>query len=236
MNIKEAARRAGVSARTLRYYEESGMLAPVRGEENSYREYDEGDVRRARMIHAYRELQFSIREIAGMLDVPLDVLDRRLEEHIERLKEKQRVLQNRIDLAHGLRMIGPERMAEIDFENLDAQMQAARRNMEEDPQLRELTERFRAQSEAETQAAAEGLLRCLAEVANTEETQVPAAMAHLREYIEANYYPCTDQLLRVYAQSYGGDGMLTQALEDIAGAGSAQRLRARMEAALDASV
>ena len=232
MNIKEAARRVGVSARTLRYYEESGLIAPVRGNDNAYREYDEGDVRRARMIHAYRELQFSVREIAELLDAPRAERDRMLEKHIEQLRAKQQKIQNRIDLAQGLRMIGPERMAEIDFENLDAQMHAARQNMEENPQLRELTARFQAQSEQETQAAAEGLLRCLAEVANAEDTQVPAAIIRLREYVEANYYPCTDQLLRVYARAYGGDGMLAQALEDVAGPGAAQRLRARIEAAV----
>ena len=43
---------------------------------------------------------------------------------------------------------------------------------------------------------------------------------------------CTDQLLRVYARAYGGDGMLAQALEDVAGPGAAQRLRARIEAAV----
>ena len=229
MNIKEAAMRAGISVRTLRYYEETGLITPDRGEGNAYREYNEAMVQRARMIHAYRELQFPVKAIAALLDAPSQVRDRMMEEHIEQLRAKQKALQNRIDLAQGLRMMGIERMAEIDFENLDAQMQAARQHMEENPQMRELTARFQAQSEEQAQAAAEGLLRCLAEVANTEEAQVPAAMARLREYIEANYYPCTDQLLRVYARAYGGNGMLAQTLENIAGEGAAQRLCERIE-------
>lgn len=47
MNVKEAAERAGVSVRTLHYYEEAGLIHPSRNPENGYRLYLEADVRRA---------------------------------------------------------------------------------------------------------------------------------------------------------------------------------------------
>ncbi|MFI6324493.1 MerR family transcriptional regulator [Nonomuraea sp. NPDC050556] len=52
MRIGELARRAGVSARSLRYYEEHGLISARRGS-NGYREYDESDVK---LVEQIREL------------------------------------------------------------------------------------------------------------------------------------------------------------------------------------
>ncbi|NHA01406.1 MerR family transcriptional regulator [Nocardioides sp. W3-2-3] len=49
MRIAEAARRAGVSPRALRHYEDSGLLAPARTA-GGYREYDESDLARAAQV------------------------------------------------------------------------------------------------------------------------------------------------------------------------------------------
>ena len=51
MNVKEAAKRAGTSVRTLRYYEEVGLICPER-EKNGYREYGEEELRRVKLIRA----------------------------------------------------------------------------------------------------------------------------------------------------------------------------------------
>ena len=63
----EAAKRAGTSVRTLRYYEEKGLIRPERHGENNYREYDEAAVQQIKMIRAYRELQFSLEETGKLL-------------------------------------------------------------------------------------------------------------------------------------------------------------------------
>ncbi|OWY63067.1 hypothetical protein B7486_55090 [cyanobacterium TDX16] len=49
MQIRELAERAGVSTRTLRYYEEKGLLEPARSA-NGYRQYGAEDVERVRRI------------------------------------------------------------------------------------------------------------------------------------------------------------------------------------------
>lgn len=54
MKIQELARITGVSAKTIRYYEEIGLLPePARGE-NNYRQYDERDVERLRLVAGAR--------------------------------------------------------------------------------------------------------------------------------------------------------------------------------------
>ena len=109
MNVKEASQVTGVTPRTLYYYEEVGLLHPAR-EDNGYRIYSLEDTTRARMIRAYRELQFSLEKIKFLLEAPRSERDNILEKHINALKEKRQQLDNRIALAEGIRMLGPERL------------------------------------------------------------------------------------------------------------------------------
>ena len=51
MRIGELSRRSGIPVRMLRYYEEKGLLAPVRAP-NGYREYAEADVDRAGLVRS----------------------------------------------------------------------------------------------------------------------------------------------------------------------------------------
>jgi DNA-binding transcriptional MerR regulator len=61
VRIGELGRRAGVSTRTLRHYEDLGLL-PARRRANGYREYDEHDVRVVAEIRSLVELGFSLEE------------------------------------------------------------------------------------------------------------------------------------------------------------------------------
>lgn len=61
MRIGELAERAGTSTRTLRYYEEHGLLQ-ARRTANGYREYDDGDLRLVREIRSLLEIGFNLEE------------------------------------------------------------------------------------------------------------------------------------------------------------------------------
>ena len=67
MRIGELARRAGTSPRTLRYYEEQGLLL-ARRRPNGYREYEESEVRLAREIRALLAIGFGLEEIRPFVD------------------------------------------------------------------------------------------------------------------------------------------------------------------------
>jgi DNA-binding transcriptional MerR regulator len=67
MRIGEVAQRIGTSTRTLRFYEQQGLL-PARRTANGYREYDETDVRLVREIRTLQEIGFNLEETRPFVD------------------------------------------------------------------------------------------------------------------------------------------------------------------------
>lgn len=66
MNIGSAARQSGLNAKTLRFYEEIGLIRPGR-RGNGYRDYDRGDVHTLRFVKRARGLGFSVEECRRLL-------------------------------------------------------------------------------------------------------------------------------------------------------------------------
>lgn len=99
MNIGEAAKASGVSAKMIRYYEQASLIPAAARSGSGYRLYDEADVHRLRFIRRARELGFSVAEIRNLLSLWNDRsrhsadVKRLAEAHIEELE--QRILQLR---------------------------------------------------------------------------------------------------------------------------------------------
>lgn len=95
MNIKTISEITGVSARTLRHYEEIGLLNPKRNEENDYRNYDQSDIDRLQQILIYKQLGFRLSEIKQLLIQPKkDVFESQLGLLKEQAKDLQKVINN----------------------------------------------------------------------------------------------------------------------------------------------
>ena len=67
MNISEASRGSGVSAKAIRYYESINLIAPASRAGNGYRDFNGDDVHMLRFIARARGLGFSVLEVADLL-------------------------------------------------------------------------------------------------------------------------------------------------------------------------
>ena len=68
--VQRLANMAGVSPRTLRYYDEIGLLKPARVNESGYRIYGRKEVDRLQQILFYKELGIGLEEIKTIMDSP----------------------------------------------------------------------------------------------------------------------------------------------------------------------
>ncbi|ETK37825.1 MerR family transcriptional regulator [Microbispora sp. ATCC PTA-5024] len=69
-SVGQLARFAGITVRTLHHYDEIGLLSPGERTAAGYRRYTDRDVERLQQVLFYRELGFSLEEIAAILDEP----------------------------------------------------------------------------------------------------------------------------------------------------------------------
>ena len=88
LSIKQLSNLAGVSVRTLHYYDQIGLLPPQRNRANNYRFYTRESLLRLQQILFYRELDFSLEEITNILNRPGFDLIAALEAHHKALQAK----------------------------------------------------------------------------------------------------------------------------------------------------
>ncbi|MGG0178623.1 MerR family transcriptional regulator [Gottfriedia acidiceleris] len=83
---------AGISTRTLRYYDEIGILKPARINSSGYRIYGQAEVDRLQQILFYRELGMNLENIKEIITSPDFNSAKALNEHRERLLDKRKQL------------------------------------------------------------------------------------------------------------------------------------------------
>ena len=113
MNVGTAARRSGLPAKTIRYYEEIGLISPVRAG-NGYRDYTGDDIHRLAFLRRARNLGFSIDDCRQLMALYRDrgraSHDVRaiasahvaaIEEKVRELQSMRATLQKLIHACHG---------------------------------------------------------------------------------------------------------------------------------------
>jgi DNA-binding transcriptional MerR regulator len=88
LKVGEIARRTGISIRTLRYYDEVGLLPPSVRTEAGYRLYTASDITRLQQIRSLRQLGFSLTQVRECLARPDSSLLGAIELQIARLGEQ----------------------------------------------------------------------------------------------------------------------------------------------------
>jgi len=90
--VQKLGKLAGISTRTLRYYDEIGILKPARINSSGYRIYGQTEVDRLQQILFYRELGISLENIKEIVSSPSFDGAKALSEHRERLLDKRKQL------------------------------------------------------------------------------------------------------------------------------------------------
>lgn len=100
--IGEVAETVGLSIRTIRHYDELGVVEPSGRSAGGFRLYTDADVERLRLVKRIKPLQFSleeIQELVGLLDDPGSDHDDRLSWFVEAGEERCAALRDRLAAA-----------------------------------------------------------------------------------------------------------------------------------------
>lgn len=113
-SVKELADLAGVSRRTLHYYDEIGLLRPSDVGENGYRAYDEQALMRLQQILFYRELDFELERIKAILDEPGFDLVTALQGHRAALEKRRARLSTLLETVNStiMHLVGEVNMSD----------------------------------------------------------------------------------------------------------------------------
>lgn len=220
--VGEISSRAGISVRTLRYYDKIGLLKPAAVTQAGYRMYDDAAIARLQSILLFRELRFSLREIKAMLDSPAFDPHEALSQQIRLLELERARLDDLISSAKELQTNGGIWM---------------KRNFKEQTELkiyREEVKQLWGNTEAYKEYAQRGepkddlnqLMAVFAELGALRDLppdnpRAQEQVAALQDCISANYYTCTKEILRGLGAMYTQDERFRANIDAAGGEGTA---------------
>lgn len=236
MTVKQVSARTGVSVRTLHYYDSVGLLRPARVTEAGYRLYDGAALERLQSILLFRELGFSLKEIAAVLDSPAFDRRRALRQQIELLRLKKEHLERLIALACELETEGVRRLdfSAFDTAKLDEYAAQAKASWGGTAAYQEYARRAAGRT-AETEIELGGaLLDIFRELGGCRgkapESRAPQALVKkLQDFITGHYYTCTPELLRSLGELYAAGGSMTETIDRAGGVGTAALAKAAID-------
>ena len=212
LKIQEAAKLAGVSIRTLRYYDEIGLLPPGRVTQAGYRLYDDAAMARLQEVLFFRELGFALEDIRTIMTDPGYDREEALRRHRAMLKKKREQIDSLIDLVD--RTIRGER--DLSFTQFDTkEMDKMKSEYAKEARERWGHTAAYAESEKKTKgydgqkwsSVQEGMEALMAEFAairgeNPAGEAAQALVMRWQAYITENFYACTDEILKGLGQMY----------------------------------
>ena len=209
MQIKEFAELTGVSARTLRYYDQIGLLKPACVDQSTgYRYYDETCFLRMQQILFYRELEFPLQTICSILSSEEYNKEMALNEQKKLLVLKRDRL-DRLIAAVDDAMKGANVMKAFDNSEFEKYKAEAQEKWGRTDAWKEHSQRTKNYSQDNWQDATAGLERIFDEFAvcmnEGNEAGSEAALAlveKLQGYITEHFYTCTKQILSGLGQMY----------------------------------
>lgn len=215
--VKELSDLAGVTVRTLHYYDEIGLLKPPAVNDNGYRFYDEAALLRLQQILFYREMGVGLLQIRDILDSPTFDLLTALQQHRTELAQRIDRLQNLMSTVDStiMHLVGEVKVSEIGlFSGFSEEKQREyEQQIASDPhydqsKVRESQRRWKSYTTQQKQAIfAEGstvyadLTALMQSGASASSAEAHAVMARWHQHIRHFYEPTLD-ILRGLGRMY----------------------------------
>ena len=229
MTVNEVSKLTGVSIRTLQYYDRIGLLHPAGHTEAGYRLYDEAALEALQQILLFRELEFPLKDIKKIIGSPDFDRSKALGQQIELLELKKEHIENLIDLAKGIKLLGVRYLSfdAFDRKKLDEYAAQAKASWGKTAAYKEFEEKSKDRSKEEDLKVHQGLIDIFAELGAIRETdpaseQAQALVKKLQDYITGNYYTCTKEILSGLGKMYAGGGDFTTNIDRFGGEGTAE--------------
>ena len=191
--------------------------------------YDDTALERLQQILLFKELQFTLKEIKAILDSPDFDRGRVLEQQIQLLELRKEHLQNLIDLARGIKMIGVKHMSfeAFDTRKLDEYARQAKASWGQTDAYKEYEKKSVGRSKEEQHVLNVQMMEIFSEFGKIKEQDPEGEAAvglakRLQEFITEHFYTCTDKILLGLGAMYAGGGDLTVNIDKIGGTGTAE--------------
>lgn len=230
--VQEIAKLAHVSVRTLHHYDAIGLLKPTEITEAGYRLYDDSALERLYLILLFRELEFPLKEIQGILDAPDFDRNRILEQQVQMLKAKANHLQTLIHLANGIKLTGVKNLKfkNWDPKKIDEYGAQAETLYGKTDAWKEYSKKSEGRSKEQENALGSGLMDLFAKLGtmkqlSPESAEVQGWVKELQSYITEHFYNCTPQILQGLGEMYAGGGSMTENIDAAGGKGTGEFAR-----------
>ena len=228
MTVNEVSKLTGVSIRTLQYYDKIGLLHPAKYTEAGYRLYDDAALETLQQILLFRELEFPLKDIKEIISSPDFDRSRALEQQIELLTLKKEHIENLIDLAKGIKLLGVRKMNfdAFDTSKIDEYAAQAKASWGKTSAYKEFEEKTKGRTKEEDQRVYQGMIDIFGEFGQIRNTdpgsgEAQALVKKLQDYITEHMYTCTEEILSSLGKMYAGGGDFTTNIDRFGGEGTA---------------
>lgn len=228
--VQQLAKTVGVSARTLHYYDEIGLLKPSFIKENGYRYYEEKEVLTLHQIIFFKELEFSLQEIIEILNNPtfdaLAVLsDQRtfLQLKKKRIEGVLDAIDTTINSLKGGEniMIGSTKTITDTQEQIEEYKQEAKARWGNTDAYKQSTERFKNATKADHQRIAANWKAIIGAFSDHKKTGTAVTHPDVQQTVDEQFafmqtfYDCSYDMFRSIADMYVQDPRFTKTYEDV---------------------
>lgn len=226
--VHEVSQLTKVSVRTLHYYDSIGLLSPTTVTETGYRLYDDTALERMQHILLFRELGLPLKEIKQILDSSDFDINKALEQQIELLTLKKEHLENLINFARGIKAIGVRYLdfSAFDTGKIDEYAMQAKATYGKTQSYKEYEEKMKGKSEEEIKEISQDMMQIFIEFGQMiskepSSHEVQKQVEKLRNFINDNFYTCTNKMLQMLGKMYSGGGSITENIDKAGGEGTA---------------